>query len=97
MRSLIAAIFCGLPVLILSADAARAIDAQWSQGSALPYIVQADTTLAARREIERVGGTPGKELEMINAVAANLTTSQLVRLSAHGNARAYPKRSVGAE
>ena len=108
MRSVISAILCAASVFTLSADVACAIDGidaaplvnPWHQqnaGMVRPYIVQAASSHAARREVERVGATPGRELGIINAVAAELTSSQLVRLNARGDARAYPDRSVNSE
>src|ERR1700722_15265305 len=107
MRSSISACLCLL--LAMSADLASAADAQgiggtgaatrsnpWEQQSK-HYIVQAATTRAARREIERVGAVPGKELNIIGAVATNLTSLQLTRLKARGNAQIYPDREVGPE
>jgi serine protease AprX len=70
---------------------------QRSHATLQPYIIQAATSLAARREIQRVGASPGKELRIIGAVATELTSSQLDRLNARGSARAYPDRQVGSE
>ena len=107
MRSVIYACVCVTSAFALSADVAFALDGRAAQ-SATPlfnpwdqqsnqYIVQASTSIAARREIERVGAMPGRELGIINAVATQLTVSQLTRLNAHGNARAYPDRNVSSE
>jgi serine protease AprX len=68
-----------------------------SSARSRPYIVQAATMLVARREIERIGARPGKELRIIGAVGTELTSSQLARLHARGIARVYPDRQVGPE
>jgi serine protease AprX len=91
----------------MSADVACAVDGTPGQGAAPRsspweqqsnhYIVQAATTRAARREIERVGAAPGQELNIIGAVATDLTRSQLARLRARGSAQIYPDREVGPQ
>jgi serine protease AprX len=107
MRSVISACVCVASIFAMSGDVAYAIDgAPWQSAAPLlnqwheqkiHYIVQAATTLTARREIQRVGAKPGKELGLINAVATELSGAQLARLNAHGNIRVYADLQVSSE
>ena len=61
---------------------------------AASYIVQGTTLDAARAQVHSVGATPERDLDLIHAVAAHLTDSQLARLRADSTVRVYEDRAV---
>src|SRR6267154_3764785 len=58
------------------------------------YIVQGATLDAARTQVGRVGAEPNRDLDIIHAVAAHLTESQLARLRADSSVRVYEDREI---
>ena len=58
------------------------------------YIVQGATLDAARTQVSRVGAEPDRDLDIIHAVAAHLTESQLARLRADSSVRVYEDREI---
>src|SRR5690349_23058332 len=65
-----------------------------AQAEPVSYIVQGATLDAARTHVSNVGAEPGRDLDIINAVAAQLTESQLARLRADSTVRVYEDRAL---
>src|SRR5450631_4402512 len=58
------------------------------------YIVQSRTSEAARESVMRVGGKPGQELAIINAVAADLNADQAGELRLMTNVHLFNDHRV---
>jgi serine protease AprX len=67
-----------------------------AQADTSTYIVQGASLDAARTLVRGVGAEPSRDLDIIHAVAAELTAGQLTRLRADSSVRVYEDREVRA-
>jgi len=74
--------------------AATAVSVATAQADTATYIVQGATLDAARTLVRGVGAEPSQDLDIIHAVAAELTAGQLARLRADSSVRVYEDRVV---
>jgi serine protease AprX len=81
----------GLSLLVAGAIlASRPAQAgERTEAQAQRYVVQAGQTIRAADAVQRVGGTVITELDVINAVGAELSAAQAADLQHHGHVRLY--------
>jgi serine protease AprX len=60
-----------------------------TEAQAQRFVVQAGQTIRAAEAVQRVGGTVITELDVINAVGAELSAAQAADLQRHGHVRLY--------
>ena len=61
------------------------------------YVVQAATLAEARQDVQQVGGTIERNLDVVHAVAAYLSTAQVASLRARADVRVFEDRAMRTE
>src|SRR5580698_1239186 len=86
-----------LALLAASATVAATPESAGPAPAASRYLVQAATLTLAQRDVQQVGGSIERDLDIIHAVSAYLDDAQAARLRARGDVRVFADRSMHTE
>ncbi|HTB68197.1 MAG TPA: S8 family peptidase [Steroidobacteraceae bacterium] len=86
--------FATLLTGLVATTAAAAAPAPNSASAAPRYLVQAATVALARQDVQQVGGSVERDLQVVHAVSAYLDDSQAAQLRARSDVRIFKDRSI---
>jgi serine protease AprX len=84
-------------LLAASASAAPTPESAGPAPGTSRYLVQAATVTEAQRDVQQVGGSVERDLDIIHAVSAYLDDAQAASLRARGDVRVFADRSMHTE